>query len=188
MNTTVSEGTGYSPYFLARGKHPRMAIHNETGKVIYDPEELNSKPSRELDMEAHYRRARDNLIKHAQKWANKEPKKVIPVFQEGDKVLILEMRKTPGLVQSLLDIYDGPYTVVKKYDFHTYKVVRDDNHADERVCPVHQLRKYHTRPPAALVDHSDLERRFLAIEDDQDQEADENFSTWANPTDQPGSL
>ena len=173
MNTTSSESTGYSPYFLARGKEPRFAINNETGQVIFDPEELLRKPLNDLDMERHYQKARENLIKNALKWANKEPSKTIPIFEEGEQVLILVMRKTAGLVHSLLDIYEGPFTVVRKFDFHTYQVVNNQDSNDIRTCPVNQLKRFHLRPPTAIVEHKFIDKKEKESSPSDEGEDDE---------------
>lgn len=163
MNTTVSVSTGFSPYFLARGREPRLPIDNNTGSVIFDPEQLKPGKGLPADMEIYWQKAREKLISEARKWADKPRKKIIPVFEEGQQVLVLEMIKEQGKLHSLLDIYSQHvYTVVRKTDFHTYIVVNNDDPTDIRTCPVNQLRRFYRRSPRLLVRNKDL------LEEDND--------------------
>lgn len=154
MNISKSSTTGYTPYFLVHGQHPRTPWSN---KIMYQATDPNPNPS-PLTMEEHWKIARESAKKAAEKWAGKPSKIRIPVFKLQDKVLIYKFRHEQGKAHSLVDLWEGPFVVVHCGDHHNYIVVNERDKDDERSVNVSQMKKYYEDPKQIVIPFEEIEK------------------------------
>ena len=99
-NCTRSEATGFSPFFLLYGRHPRLPIDLAFGLSNDDVQtENNQEYSRvwQKQMANAYERARQNSVKSAARGKHQFDKKVhSTVLQSGDRVLVRNLSETGG--------------------------------------------------------------------------------------------
>ena len=133
-NTSVHEGTNYTPYSLVFGHLPRtpssIPILEETIEQPYQDYLTNLfdtlKSSQEL--------AKQNLIRSKEKSKKYYDKKLnIQNFKIGDKVYLL---KEPSKGK-LSDQYSGPYTILEKLPMNNVKI---DFRGKTRVVHVNKLK------------------------------------------------
>lgn len=139
MNRSIHSSTGYTPHFLVHGQHPKTPLEN---KYVYKSSTEMASPSK-LTMQEHWNVAREKARKSAEKWADKPAKKLIPVFKVNDRVLIYKFRHAQGASHALVDLWEGPFTVVHAGDHHNYVVVNEKDPKDRRSVNVSQMKKYY---------------------------------------------
>ena len=114
-NTARSESTQFSPFYMMHGREPRLPID-----VAYDlPKNFVE------DFDTRFTEARglvkQNLMEARLKQKQQYDKKHRNIeFDVGQKVLIYSKTKKVGLSSKLLNLYYGPYVIIKKLGPVTY--------------------------------------------------------------------
>ena len=117
-NTKVNETTGYTPYYLAKGWHPRIVADNLFPVIIPDdkdsPEDIEVKRERAV---LHAQKATELAQKRRKaKYDDQHPS---PGYQVGDLVWRLDPTRKPGEPR-----LKGPYRIIKQTDTKTFEVER----------------------------------------------------------------
>ena len=111
------ETTGFSPFYLLYGRHPRLPLDFEFGSTAdaVVTQDRASMPH-EKRLEHDLRNARDLVISRINNSQLKskerfDKKRIFKKFEKGDLVLLYKPWRKPGTVEKLLHRWLGPYVV-----------------------------------------------------------------------------
>ena len=157
-NMTPHTSTKMSPFYMLYGREARLPVD-----VALRPRQPLEAP----DMEEYRRELVEGLrIAHEcgrealrksqqQREARMENGKNVPVFQEGDQVMV----KTPALqsagpTKKLLHLWQGPFRVLRRMGHNTYQVSEVDG--EGRAVNVRRMKRYYQmqHPSAEDTDYA----------------------------------
>lgn len=151
-NNSMSEATGYTPFFLNYGRHPRLPSEFKPMEEMPAADEFAAKIAEAVQL------AKDRMTQ-AQQRAKKlaDPARREKQFAAGDMVLLSSKNialKTPGS-NKLLPKYIGPFKVLQALGPVTYRLELPSSMKCHNVFHVSQLLEYKTdgreqAPPPAL--------------------------------------
>lgn len=166
-NNSIQASTGFSPFFLNSGQHPRMPMETSLGKDI----QVNEAATTLLESLYQTLDLAHKNIEAAQlnqaKYANQHRRSFEP-WKLGDKVMLSTANlKTPGRAPKLCPLWIGPFEIIRVLSTVTYELKLPSNMKIHPVFHVSHLKlfalndKFRSRPvidhrpPAVLLDDSD---------------------------------
>ena len=113
INNSIQVSTGFTPFFLNVGQHPRLPID-----VAVENKEQSVNPTADeiLDsLHKHIEQAKENITKaQGVQRENADKKRRHVVFKEGDRVLVsTQNMKTDERAKKLLAKFIGPFKITK---------------------------------------------------------------------------
>ncbi|KAJ2913330.1 hypothetical protein MD484_g7080, partial [Candolleomyces efflorescens] len=125
INSSRSESTGYSPFFLNNGRLPRAMIWDSAGKDKFPAVRDWALKKKLAVMEAH-----DSILAARVKQtreANRH-RRVAP-FAEGDLVYVSTKNMTfpRGLARKLVPKYTGPYKILQDFNNYSFRIELPDS-------------------------------------------------------------
>ncbi|KAI1298865.1 hypothetical protein HDE_04004 [Halotydeus destructor] len=161
------------------GYKPRDPLVNFIGTSDFYPQSWFDEIPSDLAqrLENTRKQALDNLLKHAENIERKTtPKRLVPLYTVGQKVLRLLPLKPQNTVKGFWKPWDGPFEIVKVISPIIYRIKRCNEHSDEQTVNVENLRAYDSREEHRYIEYSqDLKNRF--------DFARKNFREKTNQTD-----
>ena len=139
------ESTGYSPFYLAHGRHPRtpqLILASGTSKKPTSQHQWAKSLASRLK-EAHA----EAVTKDSRQKQERVDRSVKnePMHKVSDMVMV-HFPPKPGQSSKLQLTWQGPYIVVQCRQGNTYRVKRDDNFRKRILRHHDQLRLFHDRP------------------------------------------
>lgn len=115
-NNTVHSTTGYSPYYLMFGRHPRMITALEEEDILTDTYLHNFN----RNLKTVWTKAKNNMDKRKEEEIKRREERVkrrakVIEFKVGDKVLIRN-KALKGLHNRTEDVWIGPFDVIEVRD------------------------------------------------------------------------
>lgn len=151
-NTAVQRTTGYSPYFLVYGRDPSFILDTTFLSAPVSP----SSPSSEqfLSRVNHCRRVarlQAEASQHDRKDRYDASHRTVR-FYPGDEVLLWTPSRRPGLCETFLHRFTGPYTVLEETSPVNYRVTPSQARLDRRyrgteIVHVSRLKPFVRRTP-----------------------------------------
>ena len=138
--------TGYSPFFLTYGRHPRTPVLIEESTMPKPKTQQQWATALAKTLKESYDRStiQDSLHKKRRVESSKDIS-CEPKFRVNDKVLIYSPPKK-GQAKALHKAWQGPYIVIQCRQGNTYRVKKADNFRQRLIRHQDQLRPFHTRP------------------------------------------
>ena len=124
-NTSVSAGTGFTPFFLMHGYEAKLPVdHN----ILSRPKETIELHEFMGKLEEKLTQARSEAkLTLQQSQVNSKERydrnTAAPTFQVGDKVWVFTPKPKKGLTKKLLHFWHGPYEILQKTSSVNYKIV-----------------------------------------------------------------
>ena len=163
-NNSIQASTGYSPYFLNTGQHPRMPIESSLGKDI----QVNEAATTLIEnLYTTLQQAQENISKaqmNQAKYANQH-RRELESWKIGDRVMLSTTNlKTLGRAPKLCPSYIGPFEIVRVLSKLTYEIKLPANMKIHPVFHVQYLKPYNesttfktrpeieNRPPAQYLE------------------------------------
>ncbi len=114
-STPCLDSTGFSPFFLNHGYHPRMPIDTVLHVPSDSPASAKDFIERTLqDLQTAHQFAEDILLERKESMRQKsETKAHDPKFKVGDVVYIYEPVVVPGNARKLSRLWAGPYFIIQ---------------------------------------------------------------------------
>lgn len=116
LNTTVHSITGFPPYYLVFGFHPRLNIDNSVGKPeLYGVSKFDKSLEQSVRLLKEARKlARKKLIEYGEKMKERvDAHRVIANFEVGDRVWLLNAVRPSGVTEAFYDPWTGHFIVRK---------------------------------------------------------------------------
>ncbi len=163
-NNLKHASTGYSPYFLNTGQHPRLPVHQTLGKeiMINEPAETLIQNLYDTLEQAHFNLNRAQL--NQAKYANEHRREIEP-WKVGQQVMLSTGNlKTPGRAPKLCSYWIGPFSIKRVLSCIVYELELPANMKIHPVFHVSHLKLANestsfpsrpvndNRPPAELLD------------------------------------
>jgi hypothetical protein len=147
-NTSVNRTTGFSPYYIAYGVHPRLKIEGQLGvKRLVDKDSLYLETI--CERLAYIReKAKKMFLTSQQQHKNRiDPFRREVIFFPGDEVLVQQpqLRKTRG--GKLKDTYSGTWIVLKRIAPNNYLLMSSSGSYRTDIVNVERMKIYHPRNP-----------------------------------------
>ena len=138
--------TGYSPFFLTYGRHPRtpVLINNNSMSKPKTPQKWATDLAKTLK-EAHNTGADQDKAKKEKRIESGMSASTKSRFKVNDKVLVYSPQKK-GQAKTLHKAWQGPYIVIQCREGNTYRVKKADNFRKRFIRHHDQLQLFHTRP------------------------------------------
>lgn len=169
-NNSVNPSTGFSPFYLCSGQHPRTPV------TLLTPVPARPKHSATefaSHMQALLARAREAMVQAQatqERYANASRRAL--TFQVGDKVLLstenLNLKRV-GQSQKLLPKYIGPFEVVRVAHDNAYELRLPSAYAKlHPVFNVSRLRRYNDSDPGMFPERERLDRPAPQLDSDDE--------------------
>jgi hypothetical protein len=143
INTTINEGTGFSPYELVYGRQVSYPLD----RLLYDDEVFNSVSEYMQNLlnkqKINYAIVHENLLhaKSKNEIYNIDNNEKLRNFNVGD--LVYKMKSKYQRKNKLDLLYEGPYTIVKKINNLCYQMkLTDSETAPLVLANIRQLKPY----------------------------------------------
>jgi hypothetical protein len=166
-NNSIQASTGFSPYFLNTGQHPRMPIETSLGKDIQTNEAATTLlESLYQTLDLAHKNIETAQLNQA-KYANQHRRSFTP-WKIGDKVMLSTANlKTAGRAPKLCPVWIGPFEIIRVLSTVTYELKLPSNMKIHPVFHISHLKLFASnekfnsrpvndnRPPAVLLDDSE---------------------------------
>ena len=139
-NNSVSETTGYSPFYLQYGLHPQFSIETPRTEIVPAAEEL-AKHMKDIESEANA-----SITMAHERYKEQADKKRLPdpEFKEGDKVWLHRKNITTDCPSQKFEYrYLGPYKVLERIGKRAYRLELPRTLKIHDVFHVSLLEKWH---------------------------------------------
>lgn len=148
-NTHVHSVTGYSPYYLVYGHHPKQVID-----LKYEFEPPVNSASKSTEVAQEMRLARETAIKRIKKIGQETERKLNKtrkptVYAAGEEVLVLKPIKPPGTCTFDWTPYEEGYTVLRQCQPNNYVLTHKSwKPGQSQIFHADRLRRSHVRSSA----------------------------------------
>ena len=173
MNSRTSATTGFSPFFLTHGTHPRAALEHrvEMSQGPRAPREAALRLASRLSKAWDWTIAATERNKEAQEAQANRKRRAAPAYRVGDKVwLTLRDRQQEA---SKFGPRNGKYTVVKVLGSHSYQL--DTPPGTHSVFHVSRLRPASVDPFPSQQEYDPHPPPAVPAEDGEDAEWEIDF-------------
>ena len=143
-NDTVHNSTGYTPFEMNYGKHPR-SLTTLLFESITKEDNIQNKEAIDLwgKLIQITEQARENLQKANDKMMKNNTGTRKETFERGDKVLLDKRAAGKGFSkEKLAPLYVGPFTILRKHGEHAYLLSLPPSMDIDPVINIRNLKRY----------------------------------------------
>ncbi|MCG8076953.1 MAG: DDE-type integrase/transposase/recombinase, partial [Candidatus Thiodiazotropha taylori] len=171
-NATFHDSTGYSPYFLMFGRHPRLALDAFLGLT---PDALSSSSKTE------YVRKLQERLNFAYKKATEEAKRKASIHKKHYDASARNSVLTPGDLVLVKNVgIRGKHKIADRWEHDPYVVISQPN--DD--IPVYEIQRQNTRSRKTKLLHRTLLLPFMGLPRIEEEEEEEEEEEPVQPDDQ----